>query len=131
MVYMFSLRFSVSKFLVKLRRQFRIRKIFFVYVKFFVHKFWRELQSFHFEFKMLNLYSRLLFHRNLFINKLLKELQNCILGTSPCVVIILFNTGLYRAGFSACSFGKLVFLSFCAFCDYCLFWIWCTLHKLL
>ena len=118
---MFSLRFSVSKFLVKLRRQFRVLKIFFVYVKFFVHKFWRELQSFHFEFKMLNLYSRLLFHRNLFINKLLKELQNCILGTSPCVVIILFNTGLYRAGFSACSFGKLVFLSFCAFCDYCLF----------
>ena len=112
---MFSLRFSVSKFLVKLRRQFRIRKIFFVYVKFSVHKFWRELQSFHFEFKMLNLYSRLLFHRNLFINKLLKELQNCILGTSPCVVIILFNTGLYKAVFSAYSFGKLVFFVFLRF----------------
>ena len=28
LVYMFSLRFSVSKFLINLRRQFRVRKIF-------------------------------------------------------------------------------------------------------
>ena len=33
-----------------------------------------------------------------------------------CVVIILFNMGLYKSVFSMDSFGKLVFLSFRAFC---------------
>ena len=57
---MFSLRFSGSKVLINLRRQFRVRKIF-------VHKFLRNLQSFHFVFKITilivrDLLSRLLFH---------------------------------------------------------------------
>ena len=60
LVYIFFLRFSESKFLINLRRQFRVRKIFFVYVKFFVHKILRDSQSFHFALKiniskMLNL----------------------------------------------------------------------------
>ena len=45
LVYMFSLRFSGSKFFINLRRQFRVRKIF-------VHKFLRNSQSFHFVFKI-------------------------------------------------------------------------------
>ena len=49
---MFSLRLSGSKFLINLRRQFRVGKIFFVYVKFSVHKFLRDLRSFHFVFKI-------------------------------------------------------------------------------
>ena len=52
LVYIFSLRFSESKFLINLRRQFRVRKIFFVYVKFFVHKILRDSQSFHFALKI-------------------------------------------------------------------------------
>ena len=32
-----------------------------------------------------------------------------------CAVINLFNMGLYKSAFSTDSFGKLVFLSFCAF----------------
>ena len=32
-----------------------------------------------------------------------------------CMVIVLFNTALHRSAFSAVSFRKLVFLSFCAF----------------
>ena len=47
-VYMFSLLFSGSKFLINLRRQFGVRKIFFVYLKFFVQKVSWDLQSFHF-----------------------------------------------------------------------------------
>ena len=67
LVYMFSLSFSGSKFLLNLRRQFRVGKIFFVYTKFSVHRFLRDLQSSHFAFKitfskMRNLCSRLLFH---------------------------------------------------------------------
>ena len=50
---MFSLRFSGSKVLLNLRRQFRLRKIFLVYVKFFVHRVWRDLRSFHFLFKII------------------------------------------------------------------------------
>ena len=47
-----------------------------MYVKYFVYKFLRDLQSFHFAFKitiskMRNLRSRLLFHKNLLINRLL------------------------------------------------------------
>ena len=47
-----------------------------MYVKFSVHKFLRDLKSFHFVFKisileMLNLRSRLLFQENLLINRLL------------------------------------------------------------
>ena len=52
LVYIFSLRFSGNKFLINLRRQFRVRKIFFVYVKFFVHKVLRDSQSFHFVLKI-------------------------------------------------------------------------------
>ena len=67
LIYMFSLRFSGSKFLINLRWQFCVRKNFFVYVKLFVHKFLLDLQSFHFVFKitiskMHKFYSRLLFH---------------------------------------------------------------------
>ena len=59
LVYMFSLRFSGSKFLIYLRRQFRVRKIFRT-------QGLRDLQSFHFVFKitiskMRNLSCRLLF----------------------------------------------------------------------
>ena len=66
-VYMFSLRFSGSKVLINLRRQIRVRNIFFVYVKFFMQTFSRDLQSFHFVFKiniskMRNLSCRLLFY---------------------------------------------------------------------
>ena len=46
LVYMFSLRFSGSQFLINLRRQFCVRKIFFAYVKFFVYKFSLDSQSF-------------------------------------------------------------------------------------
>ena len=65
LIYMFSLRFSVSKFLINLRRQFWF--VNFFHEGSFVHKFLRDLQSFHFVFKtniskMLNLCSRLLFH---------------------------------------------------------------------
>ena len=67
LVYMFSLRLSGSKFLITLRRQFGVRKIFFVYVKFFVRKVSLYSQSFHFVFKiviskMRNLCCRLLFY---------------------------------------------------------------------
>ena len=55
LVCMFSLCFSACKFLVKLRRQFRVRRVFFGYVKFFVYKFLRDLQSFHFMFKILEI----------------------------------------------------------------------------
>ena len=75
-VYMFSLRFSGSKFLINLRRQIRVRNIFFVYVKFFMQTFSRDLQSFHFVFKiniskMRYFCCRLLFYQNLLINRLL------------------------------------------------------------
>ena len=64
---MFSLRFLGSKFLIDLRRQFHVRKYFFMHKKFFVIKFLRDLQSFHFVFKITilivrDLLSRLLFH---------------------------------------------------------------------
>ena len=42
---MFSLCFSGSKFLLNLRRQFSVRKIFSCTYSFFVHKFWQDLQS--------------------------------------------------------------------------------------
>ena len=48
LVYMFSLRFSGSKFLVNLRRQFRVRK-------FSVHKFLQDLKSLYFVFKISKL----------------------------------------------------------------------------
>ena len=51
LVYMFFLRFSGSKFLINLRRQFHVRTIFSVYVKIFVHKLSR-VQSFYFVFKI-------------------------------------------------------------------------------
>ena len=38
--------------MINLRRQFRVRKIFFVYVKLSVHKFFRDLRSFRFMFKI-------------------------------------------------------------------------------
>ena len=50
LVYIFSLLFSGSKFVINL--QFRVCKIFFVYVKFFVHKVLRDSQSFHFASKI-------------------------------------------------------------------------------
>ena len=72
---MFFLRFSVSKFLINLRRQFRVVKFFRVR-RIFLNMFWRDLQSFHFVYmitfsKTRNLRSRLLFHENLPINRLL------------------------------------------------------------
>ena len=58
--YIFSLRFSGSKFLINLRRQFRVRKTFSI-------QFFRDLQTFQFVFKITisvkrNLCSKLLFH---------------------------------------------------------------------
>ena len=44
-----------------------------------------------------------------------------------CVVIILFNTGLYKSAFSTDSFGKLVF---CFSAPFCVMSIRCNLHKL-
>ena len=50
---MFSFRSSVSKFLINLRQQFRVHKLFLcIYVKHFVHKFLWDLQSFHFVFRI-------------------------------------------------------------------------------
>ena len=51
-------------------------KFVYVYVKFFVYKILRSLQSFHFVFKIIiskvrNSWSRLLFHKDLLINRLL------------------------------------------------------------
>ena len=47
LVYMFSLRFSGSKLLINLRRQFRVRKFSRVLkLKFFIHNFLRDLKSF-------------------------------------------------------------------------------------
>ena len=59
--------FLGSKFLIYLRGQFRVRKIFSCTQTSFVHKFLWDLQSFHFVSKitiskMLNLCSRLPFH---------------------------------------------------------------------
>ena len=67
LIYMFSLRFSGSKFFINLRRQFPVRKILSVYVKFFLRKVSRGLQSFHFMFKihiskMRNFCCQLLFY---------------------------------------------------------------------
>ena len=66
LVYMFSLRFSGSKFLINLRRQFRVRKFFCVYIKYFVHKFLGGLAAcIVFKIavpKMRNLYCRLLIY---------------------------------------------------------------------
>ena len=67
LAYMFSLRFSGSKFLLNLRPQFSVRKIFSQMDNFPVHKFWRDLQFFHFMFKIIiskmrDLCSRLLFY---------------------------------------------------------------------
>ena len=53
LVYVFSLRFSGSKFLISLRRQFRVRKIFCVYVKFFVFKVSQDLHLFILCLKLL------------------------------------------------------------------------------
>ena len=61
LVYMFSLRFFGGKFLINLWRQFRVRKIFRTQVL-------RDLQSFHFIFKIIirkfvtYVLTRLLFH---------------------------------------------------------------------
>ena len=76
LVCMFSLHFSVSKFLINLREKFRVRKILFVYGKLFVHKFLRDLEPLHLVFKitiskMCYLCSRLLFHWNFLIDRLL------------------------------------------------------------
>ena len=57
-VYIFSLRFSGSKFLMNLWQQFCARKTFFVYLNFFAYRFLRDLQSF--VFKNTNL--KKLFH---------------------------------------------------------------------
>ena len=65
LVYIFSLRFSGSKFLINLRRQFCVRKIFRVH-KIFCNKVLRDLQSYYvFKItisKMCNLCCRLLFY---------------------------------------------------------------------
>ena len=50
-VYMFSLRFSGRKLLINLLRQFRVRK-------FFVYKVLRDLQSFHFVFKIITVFRK-------------------------------------------------------------------------
>ena len=51
--YMFSLRLSGSKFLINVRRQIRVRKMFFMYVKFFIHKVSGDLHLFILYLKLL------------------------------------------------------------------------------
>ena len=62
-VYMFSLRFSGRKLLINLLRQFRVRK-------FFVYKVLRDLQSFHFVFKIITVFRKCvtIFHVFLLLN---------------------------------------------------------------
>ena len=68
LVYMVSLYFSGSTFLINLQQQFHVRKIFScMYIKFFGQKFLQDLQPFHFVFKvtilkMCSLCSRSLFY---------------------------------------------------------------------
>ena len=69
-------------------------------------------------FKIAEKIWRLLRHFLRYFFFLLKELRNCNLRINLCVVIILFNTGLYKSAFATYLFGKLVVLSFCAFCAY-------------
>ena len=88
LVFRNSLRFSGSKFLINLRRQFRVCKSFSC-TKIFSTQVFRELQPFHFLFKitiskMLNLCSRLRFHYNLLINRLLTSVFVLVNG-------IIFN----------------------------------------
>ena len=52
LVYMFSLRFSRSKFLINLRRQFPLHKIFSRRQLCALRQFLQDLQSFHFVFKI-------------------------------------------------------------------------------
>ena len=52
LVYMFSLHFSGSNFLINLRQQFRVHKIFSCTQNFPYTSFLRGLQSFHFVFKI-------------------------------------------------------------------------------
>ena len=49
---MFSLSFSGSKALINSRRQFRVRKTFLRRQLWTVRQFLRDLQSFHFAFKI-------------------------------------------------------------------------------
>ena len=88
LVFRNSLRFSGSKFLINLRRQFRACKSFLC-TKIFSTQVFRERQPFHFLFKitiskMLNLCSRLHFHYNLLINRLLTSVFVLVNG-------IIFN----------------------------------------
>ena len=98
LVFMFSLRFSRSKFLINYGGNF-------VYLKFFVHKFLRDLESSHFVFKITNSIvgnslSRLLSHWRLFINRLLTSafvlVNRIVLNKSnglmiKCLITCLMN----------------------------------------
>ena len=61
-----------------------------------------------------------------FINSLFKGAMKLYFMHYLCVVIILFNTGLYKSAFSPDTFGKLFF---CLSVLFALCWIWGTLHK--
>ena len=52
LVYLFSLRFSGIKFLINSGRQFRVRNFFSRRHVFTLRQFLRDLQSFHFAFKI-------------------------------------------------------------------------------
>ena len=98
LVFMFSLRFSRSKFLINYGGNF-------VYLKFFVHKFLRDLESSHFAFKITNSIvgnslSRLLSHWRLLINRLLTSafvlVNRIVLNKSnglmiKCLITCLMN----------------------------------------
>ena len=55
-----------------------------------------------------------------FINSLFKGAMKLYFMHYLCVVIILFNTGLYKSAFSPDTFGKLFCLSFLSFCAFCI-----------
>ena len=74
LVYKFSLRFSGSKLLINLRRQFQVRQIFSCTLNFSCTSFRGICMQFVFKTtipKMRNLCCRLLFYQNLLINTLL------------------------------------------------------------
>ena len=78
---------------------------------------------------ILNYYFTSTYHKSRYSGLLLKGATKFYFTHDSCVVIILFNTGLYKSVFSTYSFGKLVFLSLCLFCVFCcLFWIWRNLN---
>ena len=61
------------------------------------------------------------FNQNSFSFVVLKGATELYFTHYSCVVIILFNSGLYKSAFFTDSFGKLVFL-----CTFCVFYLFCV-----